>query len=224
MAFKQMYNIANYLKACTDLGMPSGDLFATVALFEGQDMSLVLKNIHSLGRVAQSRPGFSGPTLGAKLAVATPRQFGAETIAQGKATSTFLGKGSHGHATQSGMIDYSKQIDKQGHINGLNGLGKSAGSTFIMTGSHGCYTNTAYHATDRPRPGMSTTPTVEERDAPPAAAPPPIWKGHMVKQARGPPSPRQGEKIRVVTSRGSRVVRSRVGQREKVESACTDPL
>ena len=64
MPFKQMENIANYLQACTQLSVPSHDLFQTVALFENKDMIAVLTNIHSLGRVSQKIPGFVGPSLG----------------------------------------------------------------------------------------------------------------------------------------------------------------
>ena len=66
LPFKQMDNIANYLRACTELGVPSEDLFQTVALYEGQDMGAVVRNLHSLGRVCQRRPGFCGPVLGAR--------------------------------------------------------------------------------------------------------------------------------------------------------------
>ena len=41
MAFKQMDNIANYLKACTYLGVPSEDTFQTVSLYEGQACPLL---------------------------------------------------------------------------------------------------------------------------------------------------------------------------------------
>ena len=96
MAFKQMDNIANYLKACTSLGVPAEDLFQTVALFEGQDMAAVLINIHSLGRVAQRRPDFKGPPLGAKLATENAREFDEEMLFQGRCVPTFLGGSASG--------------------------------------------------------------------------------------------------------------------------------
>ena len=61
-------------------------------------------------------------------------------------------------------------------------LGKSQGSTFICSGSAGCYSNTAYHDTARPAPGMSTTLTPEQRDAPKEAEPPARLVGQLVKQ------------------------------------------
>jgi transgelin len=100
-AFKQMDNIANYLKACTALGVPSEDLFQTVSLYEAQDMGAVVINIHSLGRVAQSRPGFSGPTLGAKLATENNRTFDEEMLFNGRCAPTFLGGGSCAHPAAS---------------------------------------------------------------------------------------------------------------------------
>merc|ERR1711920_873298 len=110
--FKQMENIGNYLKACTEkIGVPAHTSFQTVSLFEDQDMLAVLRQIHALGSSAQAI-GFSGPKLGAKLAVETPREFSAETLAAGAASVGLLGKGSHGCATQAGMFDTSRNIDK----------------------------------------------------------------------------------------------------------------
>ena len=87
MPFKQMENIAAYLRACTVLGVPDHDMFQTVDLFENKNMKAVLTNVHSLGRVAQRVPGFGGPVLGAKLATATSREFSDSQMA-----SSFLSK------------------------------------------------------------------------------------------------------------------------------------
>ena len=46
-------------------------------------------------------PGYSGPLLGAKIAAAAPREFTEEQMRAGATTQTFLGKGSHGGATQA---------------------------------------------------------------------------------------------------------------------------
>ena len=81
MPFKQMENINSYTDACRRLGVPEADLFDTVDLFEGKNMNAVVRNLHSLGRVAQQQ-GFSGPTLGARLATTNRRSFTAEQIAQ----------------------------------------------------------------------------------------------------------------------------------------------
>jgi hypothetical protein len=143
MPFKQMENIAAYLEACTALGVPQNDLFQTVALFENKDMIAVLTNIHSLGRVSQKVEGFAGPYLGAKLASTNRRSFTEEQLAAGLNAATFLGKGSHGCASQQGTFDTNKEIVKGNHA-GLEGLGASD-ATFMGTGSHGCANSTETH-------------------------------------------------------------------------------
>lgn len=140
MAFKQMENIANYLGACSKLGVPKFSLFQTVALYENKDMLAVLTNIQALGSAAQKLPGYSGPILGAKLAEANLREFTAEQLAAGKSEQTFLGKGSHGTAgIQMGAhIDHSKQINKMGHVVGeMANLGLDGTATLVGSGSHG---------------------------------------------------------------------------------------
>ena len=74
--FQQMENLATYLRACEALGVPSHDLFTTIDCFENRNMKAVVRNIHSLGRVVQQQPGYAFPTLGARLATKTPRNFG----------------------------------------------------------------------------------------------------------------------------------------------------
>ena len=74
MFFEQMENIAAYTGATRRFGVPEPDMFVTVDLFEGKNIAAVVRNLHSLGRVAQQR-GFVGPTLGAQLASANVRLF-----------------------------------------------------------------------------------------------------------------------------------------------------
>ena len=137
MAFQQMENIAKYLEACSALGVPKHDLFQTVSLYENQDMMAVITNIHSLGRVSGKVPGYSGPTLGAKLADKSVRHFDEETLRKGRAEQTFLGKGSHGHASQAGTVDTSRNIGKMDKVRGIDGLGTDASVTAVGMGSHG---------------------------------------------------------------------------------------
>ena len=137
MAFQQMENIAKYLEACSALGVPKHDLFQTVSLYENQDMMAVITNIHSLGRVSGKMPGYSGPTLGAKLADKSVRHFDEETLRKGRAEQTFLGKGSHGHASQAGTVDTSRNIGKMDKVRGIDGLGTDASVTAVGMGSHG---------------------------------------------------------------------------------------
>jgi len=96
MAFKQMENIANFSTACESLGVPKFSLFQTVTLYENKDMGAVLLTLQALGSAAQKVPGYSGPALGAKPSDANVRQFTPEQLAAGKASQTFVGRGSTG--------------------------------------------------------------------------------------------------------------------------------
>ena len=124
MPFKQMENVAAYLEAVKALGVPPYDLFQTIELFEAKNMKAVIRNIHSLGRVAQKIPGYSGPTLGAKLATAHAREFSEEQLYAAKAAPSFVGKGSSAGASQAGNHDTAKKINRADY-QGLEGLGRS---------------------------------------------------------------------------------------------------
>ena len=80
-----------------------------------------------------SATGFDGPPLGAKLADANAREFSAEQLQQGAAATTFLGKGSHGHASQAGMFDTSKNIVKSNRV-----AASTAELSMMGQGSAGC--------------------------------------------------------------------------------------
>jgi len=71
---KEMENIVSYSEAARALGVPESDMFVTFDLYEDKNFPAVVRNLHSLGRVAQQR-GFDGPTLGAKLASKNVRKF-----------------------------------------------------------------------------------------------------------------------------------------------------
>lgn len=89
--FKQMENIGAYLEACRAYGVPAQDTFLTVDLFEGKNMGAVVRNLHSLGRVAQAH-GFQGPTLGTRLSTPNRRSFFTEQQAiAGRASNPGLG-------------------------------------------------------------------------------------------------------------------------------------
>ncbi|KAL6041119.1 Type II inositol 1,4,5-trisphosphate 5-phosphatase [Balamuthia mandrillaris] len=62
-ALEEVENIAHYLKACWELGLPSSCLFTTSSLYLRHDMSLVLLNIEALARTAASLPDYDGPLL-----------------------------------------------------------------------------------------------------------------------------------------------------------------
>eukprot|EP00117_Sycon_ciliatum_P031125 scpid69529/ scgid24403/ Muscle-specific protein 20 len=105
LAFKQMENINQFLKAIVAYGVPMSDTFQTIDLFEAKEgagnMVQVIDTVHALGRAAQ-RKGYTGPKLGVKLAEAAPRQFSEETM---KAGSTVIGlqAGFNRGASQAGM-------------------------------------------------------------------------------------------------------------------------
>ena len=52
------------------------------------------------------------------------------------ASVTAVGMGSHGHASQAGTFDTSKNISKVDHVKGIDGLGTD-GIAQINLGSHG---------------------------------------------------------------------------------------
>jgi hypothetical protein len=84
MPFKQMENITAFLVACRGAGVKSHDLFETVDLFDGKDYGLVVQSIFAYGSVVTNAPGYSGPTLGVKVADKNEREFSAEVLAKGK--------------------------------------------------------------------------------------------------------------------------------------------
>ena len=99
--FMQMENVAAYLSACHDLGIPDFESFMTVDLYEEQNMNAVVLNLHALGREAQVQqlnPG--GPTLGAKMATENKREFTEEQMNAGKNVVGVFGKGSHASAQE----------------------------------------------------------------------------------------------------------------------------
>ena len=83
-----MENISAFLRACENLKVPAHDSFHTVDLFEAKNPKAVFTNLHSLGRVAQLLPGYSGPVLGATLATATARSFTELQLLEAKAAIT----------------------------------------------------------------------------------------------------------------------------------------
>ena len=81
---KEMENIAAYSEAARGYGVPESDVFVTFDLYEDKNFPAVVRNLHSLGRVAQQH-GFDGPVLGAKLASKNVRTFSQAQLDQAKA-------------------------------------------------------------------------------------------------------------------------------------------
>ena len=66
MPFKQMENIANFLKSCReDLKMRENDLFTTADLYDGKSRVNVINGLIACSRAA-SKSGFKGPTIAPK--------------------------------------------------------------------------------------------------------------------------------------------------------------
>ena len=105
LAFKQMENIDQFLRACRDYGVPVHDLFQTVDLYEAAEgagnIVQVIDSIHALGRAAQ-RNRYSGPKLGVKMAAAAPRDFSEEKLRAGQ-NVIGLQAGYNKGASQAGM-------------------------------------------------------------------------------------------------------------------------
>jgi len=65
LPFHMMENINSFIQACTTVfGMPTTDVFQTVDLYEGKNMTAVVSNLHALGRLCSKLPGYSGPSIG----------------------------------------------------------------------------------------------------------------------------------------------------------------
>ena len=137
MPFKQMENIGFYLGACKKLGLLDRETFQTVDLFEGKDMRQVVRQLHSLGRLAQKLDGYSGPTLGPKESTENKRAFTEEQMNQAKAATTFLGKGSYGTPAESiSKLETGKANTRTFGLE-KEGLGMGGEAGLVGKGGHG---------------------------------------------------------------------------------------
>jgi len=103
-----MENIGNFLDACEKFGCNKQDIFQTVDLYEAQNIPQVINGIHALGRKAQGKPGYSGPSLGPKEAQQNVREFDEQQLKAGQAVIG-LQMGSNKGASQAGMTSYGAQ-------------------------------------------------------------------------------------------------------------------
>jgi hypothetical protein len=100
MAFKQMENIASFLKGCEEIGCAKNDLFQTVDLFEATNIPQVVNGIFALGRKAQTF--FDGPSLGPSESSENKREFSEEQLRAGQGVIG-LQAGSNKGASQAGQ-------------------------------------------------------------------------------------------------------------------------
>jgi len=122
MPFKQMENISNFIKACRTLGVPEYALFTTPDLYDGKSIVNVTNGIVALGSKAQTIPGYSGPSLGAKN---DAKKGGA------KKSKWKIGSGGGGMSKMmmgsAGVMERSSNSTYRDISNGANASGKSVG-------------------------------------------------------------------------------------------------
>ncbi|XP_043936897.1 transgelin [Protopterus annectens] len=110
MAFKQMEQVSQFLKAAEEYGVSKTDLFQTVDLWEGKDMAAVQRTMMSLGSIAVTKgDGFySGdPNWFMKKAQENRRDFSDEQLQEGK-NVIGLQMGTNRGASQAGMTGYGR--------------------------------------------------------------------------------------------------------------------
>uniref|UniRef100_A0A8D8LGP8 Muscle-specific protein 20 n=1 Tax=Cacopsylla melanoneura TaxID=428564 RepID=A0A8D8LGP8_9HEMI len=100
--FKFMENINNFQKAIKAYGVADIDVFQTVDLYEGKDISQVTNTIFALGRETYRHAEWKGPYLGPKPSDEAKRDFTEEQLQAGK-TIIGLQAGQNKGATQAGQ-------------------------------------------------------------------------------------------------------------------------
>jgi len=107
MAFMQMENTSNFLKAIGNFGVQSSDLFQTVDLYEAQNMAQVITTLSACGRLCYKK-GLAG--IGPKESDKNERNFSAEQLQAGK-NIIGLQMGTNKGASQAGQnFGKSRQI------------------------------------------------------------------------------------------------------------------
>ncbi|CAO2631837.1 Tagln3 [Lemmus lemmus] len=108
MAFKQMEQISQFLKAAEVYGVRTTDIFQTVDLWEGKDMAAVQRTLMALGSVAVTKDDgcYRGePSWFHRKAQQNRRGFSEEQLRQGQSVIG-LQMGSNKGASQAGMTGY----------------------------------------------------------------------------------------------------------------------
>lgn len=110
MVFKQMEQVAQFLKAAEDYGVTKTDMFQTVDLFEGKDMAAVQRTVMALGSLAVTKNDghYRGdPNWFMKKAQEHKREFTDSQLQEGKHVIG-LQMGSNRGASQAGMTGYGR--------------------------------------------------------------------------------------------------------------------
>lgn len=108
MAFKQMEQVSQFLKACEKYGIAAADQFQTVDLWEGKDMASVQKTLMNLGSLAVTKGDgqFKGdPNWFPKKSMENRREFTQDKLKEGQSVIG-LQMGTNKGASQSGMTGY----------------------------------------------------------------------------------------------------------------------
>lgn len=110
MVFKQMEQVAQFLKAAEDYGVTKTDMFQTVDLFEGKDLAGVQRTLMALGSLAVTKNDghYRGdPNWFMKKAQEHKREFTESQLQEGKHVIG-LQMGSNRGASQAGMTGYGR--------------------------------------------------------------------------------------------------------------------
>ncbi|XP_034773262.2 transgelin-like isoform X1 [Acipenser ruthenus] len=110
MAFKQMEQVAQFLKAAENYGVVKTDIFQTVDLWDGKDLAAVQRTIMALGSIAVTKhDGFykGDPSWFHRKSHENPRDFSDEKLREGK-NVIGLQMGSNKGASQAGGTGYGR--------------------------------------------------------------------------------------------------------------------
>ncbi|MEE6491577.1 hypothetical protein FKM82_016267 [Ascaphus truei] len=108
MAFKQMEQISQFLRASERYGVPASDQFQTVDLWEGKDLASVQRTLMNLGGIAVTKDdgNFRGdPNWFPKKSQENKRDFSKDKLKEGQSVIG-LQMGTNKGASQSGMTGY----------------------------------------------------------------------------------------------------------------------
>lgn len=96
IAFVSRNNIQIYINGCKKLGLPSTETFETRDLFDGQMLSLVIKNIYAVSAVSHKISTFDGPYIQSSFLYANEnkREFTQEQLNKSKSAVPFWSAGS----------------------------------------------------------------------------------------------------------------------------------
>ncbi|CAM2107776.1 unnamed protein product [Caretta caretta] len=110
MVFKQMEQVAQFLKAAEDYGVVKTDIFQTVDLFEGKDIAAVQRTVMALGSLAVTKNDghYRGdPNWFMKKSQEYKRDFSESQLKEGK-NVIGLQMGTNKGASQAGMTGYGR--------------------------------------------------------------------------------------------------------------------